>query len=207
MEQETLVQAAWKAAKARASAQLPEKPVRVRWQVGPAAVFTLGLVIAAIAVVTAFGRAPATTPMPVAKPAPQVVVHVVGQVNKPGLQKLRRGARVADAIESAGGAKADAKLDALNLAQPLSDGTQIVVPAQTPKSAGQSAAESAQSNCINLNSAPPEKLQELSGIGPALATRIEKFRQKTPFSKVSDLQQVPGIGPSIVGKVEGEACV
>ncbi len=63
-----------------------------------------------------------------ASPAPDVVVYVCGAVRSPGVVRLPAGARVTDALELAGGPTAGAELAAVNLAAPVTDGQQIVVP-------------------------------------------------------------------------------
>ncbi len=195
---------------------------RLRLLPGPTSALVLGLVIATIAIVCGIGSAidnpgeakapvqPATgnpaTPPPSAASKPEVVVHVVGEVSKPGLVHLHAGARVDDAIKQVGGAKPSANLAAINLAKPLTDGEQIVVP-----QVGQKPAESAagaKSDCVDLNSATEKDLQELNGIGPALAGRIAAHREKEgPFKSVDELQDVSGIGPSLVKKIGSEVCV
>ena len=148
----------------------------------------------------------ATTLEPVASaPARSIlVVHVVGQVRRPGLYRLRDGARIADAVHRAGGALRDADLAGVNLAAPLVDGVQIVVPAQAE--AGTSSGGSGTSGgglagpggpLVSLSSATVEQLDELPGVGPVTAQKIVDYRtEHGPFASVDDLDAVPGIGPT-----------
>jgi competence protein ComEA len=140
-----------------------------------------------------------------------VVVHVVGAVRRPGLLRLRDGARVADAVARAGGATRRADLTAVNLAAPLVDGIQILVPiradgATSAPSAGASA--QAGSNApvpagvglkVSLSSATVDQLDELPGVGPVTAQKIVDYRtEHGPFRSVEELDAVPGIGPTRV---------
>jgi competence protein ComEA len=141
-------------------------------------------------------RAVAVAPAERAK----VVVHVVGAVRRPGLYRLRDGSRVADAVGRAGGATRKADLELVNLAAPVSDGTQIVVPRKAPPPAAGAAAEGgegeAQTGPVHLNSATVEDLDGLPGIGPVTAQKIIDYRQQNgAFSSVDDLDAIPGIGP------------
>jgi competence protein ComEA len=137
-----------------------------------------------------------------AEPRPRLVVHVVGAVRRPGLYRLGDGARIADALRRAGGATRRADLSLVNLAAPLSDGTQIVVPKRAPPATGGSAAVSPDaggpsSGPIHLNTATVEQLDELPGVGPVTAQKIVDYReQHGAFSSVDDLDAIPGIGPA-----------
>lgn len=128
------------------------------------------------------------------------VVHVVGAVRRPGLYRLREGARVADALRRAGGPTRRAELTLVNLAAPIADGTQVVVPARVPVSAqGVAAAAPAAGAAgpVHLNQASFEQLDALPGIGPVTAQKILDYRQKHgAFSSVDDLDGIPGIGPA-----------
>jgi competence protein ComEA len=149
---------------------------------------------------------------PVAAPAPKrMVVHVVGAVRRPGLYRLREGMRVADAVTRAGGATGRADLAALNLAAPLVDGTQVLVPPRAPAaqagapsgaaSTGPSAGSAAAGAMakVSLATATAEQLDELPGVGPVTAQKILDYRaEHGPFSSVDDLDDVPGIGPTRV---------
>jgi competence protein ComEA len=124
-------------------------------------------------------------------PAVTFTVDVTGRVAAPGLVTVTDGARVADAIMAAGGALSGADLSSLNLATRLSDGMQVVVPEHGAVAPEQSTT----SGKVAINSAGPEELATLPGIGPVLAERIAMYREEHgPFATVEDLLDVPGIG-------------
>lgn len=131
---------------------------------------------------------------------PSVVVHVVGQVQQPGLVALPDGSRVADAIDAAGGAGPEADLSAVNLARVLVDGEQVVVPrpGEAIAPVGGAGAGSG-SGVLNLNLADVAALDALPGIGPVLAQRIVDWRtEHDRFSSVEELTEVSGIGPALL---------
>ena len=136
----------------------------------------------------------------------KVVVHVVGAVRQPGLYQLDDGSRVDDAIRRAGGARPKAALELVNLASPVADGQQVVVPVRTagaatesaaaPGGAGQATGETPAGR-VHLNSATVEELDALPGIGPVTAQKIIDYRtERGAFSSVEELDAVPGIGPA-----------
>lgn len=126
-----------------------------------------------------------------ADPEP-VVVHVVGEVRAPGVVRLVAGARVTDAIQAAGGPTERADLAGVNLARPLTDGEQVLVPG--PQADGASGPST-----LDLNTASVEELDALPGIGPVLAARILTWRtEHGRFSSVDELAEVSGIGPSLL---------
>jgi len=132
-----------------------------------------------------------------AEAAPPVVVHVVGAVRVPGLYRLARGKRVADAVERAGGATGKADLALINLAAPVADGQQIVVPARAPPGAAAGEGGEAAAGPVHLNTATLEQLDELPGVGPVTAQKILDYREKHgAFSSVRELDAIPGIGPA-----------
>jgi competence protein ComEA len=133
------------------------------------------------------------------------VVQVVGAVRRPGVYRLRSGQRVDDAVHTAGGATRRADLAGVNLAAKVSDGQQIIVPGAgavgaTAAAAGgpagsAGAAGAVRGQPLNLNTATPEQLDQLDGVGPATAQKIVAYRQAHGgFRSVSELDQVPGIG-------------
>jgi competence protein ComEA len=146
---------------------------------------------------------PVAAPLePVAEPPRRavLVVHVVGAVRRPGLYRLREGARIADAVERAGGATRGAELAAVNLAAPLVDGVQILVPRRvTPRTGGSVPQGPAALGAgpVSLSSASVDELDELPGIGPITAQKIVDYRtEHGPFASVDDLDAVSGIGPA-----------
>jgi competence protein ComEA len=135
-----------------------------------------------------------------AAPSGEVAVHVAGRVRRPGLVRLPAGSRVQDAIRAAGGATSGADLNAINLARKLADGEQVRVPAPgdpapppdpavTPGGAG-----ATPSAPLDLNTATPEQLDTLPGVGEVTASRIITYRSAHPFTTVDELLEVPGIG-------------
>jgi competence protein ComEA len=132
-------------------------------------------------------------------PSSRVVVDVVGAVRRPGLYRLPHDSRIADALTRAGGATRKADLAQVNLAAPVADGEQIVVPRRGPAGvAGVPAASSPgePSAPVQLSTATIEQLDSLPGVGPMTAQKILDYRQKHgAFQSVDELDAVPGIGP------------
>jgi competence protein ComEA len=136
-----------------------------------------------------------------AEAPPPVVVHVVGAVRRPGLYRLERGKRVADAVARAGGAAEDAELALINLAAPVADGQQVIVPARTP--VGGAAPETAAGGRVSLSSATLEQLDALPGVGPVTAQKILDYReQHGAFGSIRELDAIPGIGPARIAQLE-----
>lgn len=134
--------------------------------------------------------------------APEVTVHVVGAVKKPGVYQLPVDSRIADAVDAAGGLAKGARAQMVNLAAKLVDGQQVVLPGAETATEPAAAPSAAAGGKISLNSADSQTLQELPGIGPALAARIIDFRTENgPFSSVEELDAVPGIGPALLGQL------
>jgi competence protein ComEA len=127
-------------------------------------------------------------------------VHVAGAVRRPGLYRVSSTARVAAALERAGGPTRRANLDVVNLAAQVEDGQQIVVPragAASPAPGGGAPAGSATGpgGSISLATATVEQLDSLDGIGPTLARRIVEYRDgHGGFRSVEELGEVDGIG-------------
>jgi competence protein ComEA len=126
-------------------------------------------------------------------------VHVVGEVAKPGMYQLPIGARLVDAVFAAGGLTEDADNASVNLARELADGEQIIVFSISQEG---EAAGTTSSGLVSLNRANDKELEELPGIGPALAGRIIAWREANGgFKSVQDLLKVSGIGESLLSGV------
>lgn len=149
---------------------------------------------------------PAPEPVPVAESGRPVassspvslVVAVTGRVRKPGLVRLPPGARVADAIDAAGGVLPDTDLSAVNLARKVTDGELIAIGVPGVAAAdGPAAGAGPGAGPVNLNTATLAQLDALPGVGPVLAQRILDHRARHgDFRSVGDLRQVEGIGDS-----------
>lgn len=150
--------------------------------------------------------------------ASEVYVDVDGAVVTPGVYRLREGARVAQAIDAAGGLTPEADVAGLNRASKVVDGQKIYVPhvgeQQTvdvvagsgPGEA--SAGASVASDLVNINTANASELQTLSGIGPSMAQSIiDERTQNGPFTSIDDLMRVSGIGEKKFAKIKDCICV
>jgi len=168
--------------------------------------------------------ASASRPQPSAPPG-RLIVSVVGLVRNPGLVTLATGARVADALQAAGGVVTGADTIGLNMARPLGDGEQIVVglapvPGQPPSLRSSVAAGSTPTSgtpsrtpsrgpqqpragqVLDLNAATLDQLDALPGVGPVTAAAIVAWRQANgKFTSVDQLGDIDGIGPSRLEKL------
>jgi competence protein ComEA len=142
--------------------------------------------------------------------AATILVDVAGWVRRPGVYEFHDGDRVIDAIEAAGGARHGAGLDALNLAAPLTDGSQILVPAPPAKQASVLAgstgaapgATGVPGALINVNTATATDLEALPGIGEVIAQAIVDYRTENgPFASVDALLDVSGIGDATLANI------
>ena len=138
---------------------------------------------------------------PLGSAAPQnVVVYVAGAVVHTGLYTLRANARVQDAVERAGGLRADADAVSVNLAQRVSDGEEIAVPRRGETALRPARARAARKTAavptapIDLNAADVSALASLPGIGSTLAARIVEYRRLNgPFASIDELADVAGM--------------
>lgn len=149
----------------------------------------------------------------------EVYVDVDGAVVSPGVYRLKDGARVAQAIDAAGGLTPEADVTGLNRASKVADGQKIYVPKvgeQQAVVAGSGADDGAVlasgandvAGLVNINTASAAELQTLSGIGPSMAQSIIDERSKNgPFASVDDLVRVSGIGEKKLAKIKDCICV
>ena len=147
-----------------------------------------------------------------------IIIHITGAVNKPGIVRLREGARIEDAINEADGLTEDADISNVNLAYVLEDGIRIKIPSvlETESldnevimdSSGENIIEESEpissvNKTININKATETEFQSLPGIGAALATKIVEYREQNgKFSKIEDIKNVSGIGDSKYDKIK-----
>jgi competence protein ComEA len=139
-------------------------------------------------------------------PAESVLVHVTGDVRRPGLVGLPAGSRVDDAVQAAGGLRKHGSVGSTNLARLLVDGERIEVggddSSPSDLHASSSGASGASSGPIDLNTATTEQLDSLPGIGPVTAAKILSWREANGrFTVVDELAEVPGIGPKTLAEL------
>ncbi len=147
-----------------------------------------------------------------------IIVHIIGAVNKEGIVQIEEGSRISDVIEKAGGATKKADLSKINLAYIVQDGQKIYVPNIDDKEEVTTVTEDAGNNIIkneentekkiNINTATQTELETLSGIGPSTALKIINYRiENGNFKKIEDLKNVPGIGDAKFENIRKNICV
>lgn len=149
----------------------------------------------------------------------EIIVHITGEVNKPGIVVLKSNSRIADAINKAGGATKEADLNQINLAYILEDGQKIYIPNKNEKIGEDEYITEGNGNNIgnnnskegekvNINEAMQTELEELPGIGPSLASRIIEYREQNgDFKKIEELQNVKGIGDAKYNDIKDKVTV
>jgi competence protein ComEA len=146
---------------------------------------------------------------PTGTPAP-LSVYVSGAVQESQVVTLPVGSLVADALDAAGGPAPNADLSAVNLAAPVANHQQILIPSQAqspepetkePESKDVSSTEAP--DTLDLNRATAEELQTLPGIGASRAQDIIAYRESNgPFQRIEEIQDVSGIGEGIFAQIE-----
>ena len=129
----------------------------------------------------------------------EIMVHISGAVNSPGILRLDSSKRVVDALDLAGGAREDADLDRVNLAARLHDEEKIYIPkvgevGHNMTTIVSSPSSSGPSSKININSADLSELTKIPGVGEKTAQKILDYRANNSFSSIEDIKNVPGIG-------------
>jgi competence protein ComEA len=174
-----------------------------------------GTAPAPVAASGSFAPAAASSVSPSASPSAVLIVDVTGAVQRPGVFEFQPGDRVIDAVERAGGARVNADLTLLNLAAPLTDGQQILVPkkgdatASVPGTTGGVPGTTGSTGAlVNINTADEATLETLNGVGPVLAAAIIQYRtEHGPFASVDQLDEVSGIGPATLEDLRSQVTV
>jgi competence protein ComEA len=186
------------------------RPIDVATSAGtvPAPVVSGTAAAAAAAASSASSESASTSPSTV------LIVDVAGAVRRPGVFEFSAGDRVIDAVTRAGGARDAADLTLLNLAAPLTDGQQILVPKKgstagtVTAGAGSTIPGSTGAGLVNINTADEATLETLNGVGPVLAASIIRYRtEHGPFASVDQLDDVSGIGPATLEDLRSQVTV
>lgn len=128
---------------------------------------------------------------------PQTIkVHIAGSVLNEGIVELEEDARIADAIEAAGGITPDANMQNVNLAYKVQDGQKIYIPNANDEPETEivqsEEVQLTETGLVNLNTATQTELELLSGIGPSTATKIIEYREQNgKFTNIEELKEVP----------------
>lgn len=145
-----------------------------------------------------------TTPVSTPFSLPEIYVHIVGEVAKPGIYNLNSDSRVFDAIFAAGGFTVKAEQSSVNLARALNDGERIIV--LNRDSPNKPIGAAGTTDLISLNLGDLSDLEKLPGVGPTLAARIIDWRLANGgFKKFEDLKRVSGIGSKLYAQIKAKA--
>lgn len=127
----------------------------------------------------------------------KIFVHIAGNVKNPGIYQLDSGARVFDVVLLAGGFTKKANQSSVNLARAVTDGEQILIGSGNPSQ------QAASQSFISLNQSSSSTLEDLPGVGPALAGRIVDWREANGgFKTKEDLLNVAGIGEKLFSSIK-----
>lgn len=136
-----------------------------------------------------------------------IFVHIEGEVETPGLAKIKYGTRLYELIEEVGGATENADLSRINLSSIVSDEQKIVIPAKIISSESDESPENQNTTngLVNINTATKEKLMTLSGVGESTAEKIIKYRENSGyFNTIEDIMNVQGIGESKFNNIKDD---
>ena len=148
-----------------------------------------------------------------------VVVHIAGEVNSPGIIEISEGSRIADIVEKAEGFTEEADISKVNLAYVVQDGQKITIPnlengldnkeddeyivKESAKGVVEDATEKERTaGIVNINKATQTDLEQLPGIGPSTALKIIEYRKKNKFKVIEDIKNVNGIGDAKFEKIK-----
>lgn len=137
-----------------------------------------------------------------------LIVDISGEINKPGVYKIRPGTRIYELIEQAGGLSENANTDVINRASMVSDGQKIVIPSKITGGQGSQATDNTDissnvSGLVNINQADQNQLESIAGIGPSMAKRIIEYRSSNGyFGSIDELMNVKGIGTKKFDKIK-----
>lgn len=190
-------------------------PRRIKVRIAVGAATVAGIAIVAIAIVAStiasasnqvivpldLTASPELSTVEDPNPLGAVLIHVIGEVNNPGIYELESGSRVIDAVMAAGGMAPHASECGINLAREVKDGEQIAIPPQ--QDGCDSGKGSETGSLLSLNQANTEQFDSLPGIGPTLADRIVQWRQSNNgFSSIDQLNEVSGIGDKLFAGIK-----
>lgn len=149
-----------------------------------------------------------------------IILHITGEVNNPGIVEVEEGSRLIDVIEKAGGLTPNADESQINLAYIVADGQKIYIPNINEEKneeyingsiGGNIIIEdinSIQKNKVNINTATQTELETLNGIGPSIALKIINYRKENgKFKNIEEIKNVPGIGESKYEAIKDNICV
>ena len=146
-----------------------------------------------------------------------IVIHITGEVKKPGVVKIKQGSRIEDVISAAGGLTENGDITNVNLAYVVEDGMKIRIPSDNEGNGSEDyitedsgkgiimseEGSDSSSSIVNINTANETELEQLPGIGPSISRKIVEYRNKNgKYKSIEDIKNVTGIGDSKYEKIK-----
>lgn len=141
----------------------------------------------------------------------KIVIHIAGCIENEGVYEIKKGSRISDAVEIAGGLTSDANIKSINLAQKLNDGQKIYIPninEDVNEVDNNEIDLFGYNELVNINNATQTELETLPGIGPSTASKIIEYRKENgDFESIEEIKDVSGIGESKYENIKDKICV
>ncbi len=177
---------------------------------------------------TAESTAPAVTSETAAVTVQMISIYICGEVNRPGIYEAPKGTILNDIIEDAGGLTADASVSSINLVYQITCNMSVYIPSGEETASGFTGGDIIRQDgvyvwgnnqgtqadqaegiplMVNINTAPPDELKKLPGIGDVTAQAIIDYRKDNPFKTAEDIKNVTGIGEAKFNRIKDYICV
>ena len=139
-----------------------------------------------------------------------IYVDIKGEVINPNVYKIKKGLRVIDVINLAGGLTEESDTSNINLSKIVTDEMVIVIKSKNNEEVYIDSNVDINNNnnnnnnnqLIDINTCTIDELLTLPGIGESKANNIIEYRKKNKFNTINDIMNVSGISESLFNKIK-----
>ena len=135
-----------------------------------------------------------------------IYVDIKGEVINPNVYKIKKGLRVIDVINLAGGLTEESDTSNINLSKIVTDEMVIVIKSKNNEEVYIDSDVDINNNnnnqLIDINTCTIDELLTLPGIGKSKANNIIEYRKKNKFNTINDIMNVSGISESLFNKIK-----